>query len=92
MLLLHTTFLSAQNQQVSIPYFSIISPNYLVSLYQEGDGNYSTALFGGDLLNALSHLFFGEQDSLDAGGFDGAHTGTPRSASPYLKIRLRKSF
>jgi len=50
-LLLHAAFLSAQNQQVSIPYFSVISPNYLVSLYQEGDGNYSTALFGGDLSN-----------------------------------------
>lgn len=49
--LLHTALLSAQTPQVSIPYFSIISPNFLVNLYQQGDGNYSTAQFGGDLSN-----------------------------------------
>jgi len=49
--LLHTALLSAQTQQVSIPYFSIISPNHLLNLYQEGDGNYASAQFGGDLSN-----------------------------------------
>lgn len=51
MLLLHAAFVSAQAPQVSIPYFSILSPEFLANMYQEGDGNYSTAAFGADLSN-----------------------------------------
>lgn len=50
LLLLSTMRLSAQDP-VSIPFFSILDPGYLASLYEQGDGNYSTALFGGNLSN-----------------------------------------
>ncbi len=63
--------------QATIPYFSVLSPDYLVSLYQQNDGNYGTALFGpgvengdvtGEVIRPQSDLTFCTPDGTDFTG------------------------
>ncbi len=64
---------SSAQDPASIPYFSIISPNYLINLYEQGDGNYSTALFGVGVENGN---VVGEVKSPDADSFFCTSDGT----------------
>ncbi len=70
--------LQANAQQANIPYFSILSPLNLSLISEMGDGEYTTASFGGDLTNniVLGDLKFAEGlDSLLCNGSTTDFTG-----------------